>query len=89
MCIGMCVYYVYIYMYMCISVYFCNYMDVVKYIKDEWICGFTGTLYVGENVKREKGPQVEKYKKIVLYYKPLAYIQLYICVSVCICLYAK
>ena len=41
----------------------------------------------GKCEKREKGSQVEKYKKIVLYYKPVAYIQLYICVSVCICLY--
>ena len=91
MCIGVsvCVYYVYIYM--CMYVYlstFHNYMDVVKYIKDEWICGFYGPLDVGGKYeKREKGSQVEKYKKIVLYYKPLAYIQLYICVCVCVCIY--
>lgn len=61
-------------------------MDMVTYIKDEWICGFYGPLDVGGKCeKREKGSQVEKYKKIVLNYKPLAYIQLYI--SVCVCAY--
>ena len=64
-CIYVCVYYVYIYM--CMYVYlciFCNYMDVVKYIKDEWICGFYGPLDVGGKCeKREKGSQVEKYKE--------------------------
>lgn len=38
-------------------------------------------------MRKEKRDQVEKYKKIVLYYKPLAYIQLYICVCLSVCLY--